>query len=106
MYQMAIIGVAWGLGLWALWTGYFLVWSPRIFRNFVLRKKYRVIMCDLAITILGSRLMLTTGGSVTAGIGTFVLMFSCFLSSSLVIMILRAKELIGGLGGGRRVYRV
>jgi hypothetical protein len=104
MQDLAIVGAIWGLGLWALWFGYFLVYLPSWIKTWVLNKKWRIIALDIIITFLGNRIINQASGTVTAGIGTFVLMFACFGSSSLLMVYMWTKKKCINMFTSKPVY--
>jgi len=90
--QMALLGFAWGIGIWGLWMGYLMVWCPTFIKNIIMSRKIYIIACDLIVTYFGSKLISSSSGSIAAGIGTFVLLMACFTSSSIIIQIAKRKK--------------
>lgn len=100
MKEIAIVGAIWGLGLWFIYFGYFTTQCPKKFKQWVYAKRYRIFILDLVIVFLGNMIINKASGSVTAGIGTFVLAFASFAASIIMMMGVWAKRKVSGLVGG------
>lgn len=101
MYQAAIMGAVWGLAAWAFYAGFLFVWSPKWLKSLILSNRFLILMCDLIATVLGSKMIMQFSGTITAGIGTIVLMLACLFTSSILLMIRRAINMYRSISGGR-----
>jgi hypothetical protein len=90
--DVLLTGVIWGAGLWIIWFGYFITQCPKALKNWVYRKRWRIFMLDLVIVFLGNNIINKASGTVTAGVGTFVLMFLAFGASCVMMFYFWAKQ--------------
>lgn len=81
MFDLGVLGLVWGTGLFATWAGYYLVYMPKKVKNWILRNKFRVLALDMFLIVMGNQILSKATGTVVAGIGTMFFGLMCFTFS-------------------------